>query len=322
MSVSLKFAVTIGLIVGSMALGYFARKQAWASERLAGGLMTFVAVLGYPSVGFFAIWALHLKAADIWLVVGGALHIAVMGGIGLAAAPLLTRDRGEKGLFAIASALGNTGFTMGAYVIYVLYGEVGLGLASIVQALWMSAVVLVTYPIARHYSSQPRPTGRSMAHLMIRSIFDWRSIGLPAAIVAIGLSVYQVPRPAWIDRLRVVDALMYLILPMAYFSIGLRLHVSFVAPLRKMIVALAAARFGAGAAVGLGMMYLTYLTPWPLTELRATVWMIESFVPVAVTTVAICNMFALRPREASVLFVVNTVMYLALVLPLVVWIFR
>ena len=38
-----------------------------------------------------------------------------------------------------------------------------------------------------------------------------------------------------------------------------------------------------------------------------------------VTMVAICNMFGLRPREASVLFIANTVMYLVLILPLVLW---
>ena len=78
-------------------------------------------------------------------------------------------------------------------------------------------------------------------------------------------------------------------------------------------------RFGVGAAVGLGLAAATRLTPWPLAGAAHDALLIESFVPTAVTMVAVCNMFHLRPREASVLFIANTMMYLVLVLPLVVW---
>ena len=83
-------------------------------------------------------------------------------------------------------------------------------------------------------------------------------------------------------------------------------------------------RFLAGAAVGLGLLALTALTPWPLRwgTLPVNVCLIESFVPMAVTVVAIANMFHLKPREASLLFVANTLMYLVLVMPFVMWAFR
>jgi hypothetical protein len=37
--------------------------------------------------------------------------------------------------------------------------------------------------------------------------------------------------------------------------------------------------------------------------------------------VAMANMFRLRPAQASVLFVLNTFMYVLVVLPLVLWFF-
>jgi predicted permease len=88
-----------------------------------------------------------------------------------------------------------------------------------------------------------------------------------------------------------------------------------------MLIGLAVVRFGVAAAVGVALSWLTWLTPWPLHGLRWNVNVVESFVPTAVTMVAVANMFSLRPREASALFVVNTVMYLVLVLPVVFWIF-
>ena len=63
------------------------------------------------------------------------------------------------------------------------------------------------------------------------------------------------------------------------------------------------------------------LTPLPLTGLARKVFLVESTVPTAVTMVAIANMFSLHPRLGSLMFVTNTLGYLLLVLPWVLWIF-
>ena len=91
---------------------------------------------------------------------------------------------------------------------------------------------------------------------------------------------------------------------------------------RGLLPALAGMRVRVGPAGGLGLGAVTHLTPWPLTGLRRGVLLIGTCVPTAVTLVAVANMFSLRPRDASILFVVNTVMYLAIVLPVVLWVFR
>ena len=65
----------------------------------------------------------------------------------------------------------------------------------------------------------------------------------------------------------------------------------------------------------------TAWTPWPLVGLSRDVFLVQAFVPTAVMLVAMANMFSLRPRTASVLFVANTLIYLVLVLPWVLWAF-
>jgi len=321
MSVTAKLLVTVALIVLSMAGGYLARRYGLLRERVAGWLMIVVAVFGYPLVGFLSIWATPLGGAEFWLTSQAVVHMAVMTVIGLGVGRLLTRDRGEFGLFGIASAIGNNGFTMGGFIVYLLYGETGLGLANIYFLLFGPAVIVMHYPIARHYSTD-RPGG-SLGRLLLRSIFDWRSVGLPMTVVAIWLSMAGVPRPAVIGEYGVLDVLMFTLTPIAYFAIGLRLHATYVVKTWRMVLALAGIRFLAGAAVGLGLLALTALTPWPLRwgTLPVNVCLIESFVPMAVTVVAVANMFHLKPREASLLFVANTLMYLVLVLPLVMWVF-
>jgi len=117
---------------------------------------------------------------------------------------------------------------------------------------------------------------------------------------------------------------MYAINVAAYVGIGLQLRMSYVPVLKKLIAGLFFTRYIVGAATGFGLIALTMLTPWPLdwNSLGGKVVLIQSFTSTAVASVAVASMFNLKPREASVLFVTNTLLYLILVLPIVLWIYR
>ena len=315
-----KFLLTAVLILASGAAGYLCRRRGWLGERAAERIMTFVQVFGYPTVGSLSIWGMRLAPVDLVLPVLAVLHLVVMTLLSLPLARLVTRDRPEQGLFAIAAGTGNNGFTMGAFVLFLLYGEAGMGLGNLYIVLIIPAAVLFLYPLARHYSVA-RPTG-SLAELMRRSLLDWRSIGLPVVVLAIVISLAGVPRPSWVRDWRVVDALAYTITPLAFFGIGLRLRLGGVLPLWRMITALAGARFLLALGLALAMIAAMRWTPWPLEGLRRSTFLIQGFVPTSVTMVAIANMFNLRPTEASVLFVANTGLYLLGVFPLVLWLYR
>jgi len=319
MPVVTKFVVTIVLIVAATTGGYLARRFRIVREQLAEVLMMLVAVFGYSSVGFLSVWNMPIEAADAWLPTLAAGHILLMAAAGLTLGRIVGRDKAEVGLFGMASAVGNNGFTMGGFIVYLLYGEAGLGLVGIYGLAWPLIVVLLLYPIARHFAAKSPP--RSLGKLMLRSIFDWRSIGLPIICLAIVLSMLDVPRPVAIETYHVVDISMFTIMPVAYFSIGLRLHPSHVTSMKKLILSLAAMRFVLGAIIGLLLIAGTWFTPEPLVGTGRNVFIIEAFVPTAVTVAAVANMFRLKPRCASVLFVANTAMYLVLVLPLVLWVF-
>jgi predicted permease len=313
--VVLKFMLSSVVIVVAMLGGYWCRRTQRVSERVGERIMTLVGVFGYASVAFLSVWGTRWQTGDFLLPVLAALHVVGMVFLSLALSGLVTRDRPQKALFAIAGGTGNNGFTMGAFVLYLLHGEPGMGLSNLYILLFMPVAVLVMFPLARHYASE-QPAGSAWA-LIRRSLLGWRSIGLPIALAGIVLSVLGVPRPAQVVSWHLLDLLVYTITPLAFFGIGLRLHLSKLRPLGRMLAGLAAVRFGLGLLVGLALAWLTRVTPWPVTGLRWDVFVVQSFVPTSVTMVAIANMFNLRPNEASVLFVVNTVMYLVLVLPLV-----
>ena len=307
------------LIVGSMAAGYLARRKGLLPESLARPLMTFVTVGGYAPVGFLSIWSIDLHGEDVLLPIFSACQIAIMALLGLAVGRLLARNRSEIGLFGISSSIGNNGATMGGFVIFLIYGETGLGISSIYCLSFTTMMVLVLFPIARRYSGHMPDA--SLGRLMLRSLFDWRAMGLLFSVAAIFLSASGIPRPGAVERYHVIDVLVYLVSALAYFSIGLRLRMHYVRPLLRMLLGLAGMRFVVSMIVCAALLALVRLLPWSLGGMRERIVFIQSFVPTAVTNVAVANMFDLRPREASVLFVVNTLTYLVVVLPIVFAIF-
>lgn len=318
----LKFLVTMGVIVVSMALGYAARRLGAVKERAARPVMTGVAVFGYPTIGFLSVWAIEVQPADAWLPVIGAVHLMLVTVLALLAGRWWIPDPSHRGLFALASGISNLGPTMGGFVVYLLYGETGLGRAGVYALMFTPMVVLLAYPVARHYSHEMErvPLGR----LYVRSLLDWRSIGLPVVLVAILLSALRIPRPDVIGDWYVVDILMYTLLVVAYFAIGLRLHARDVWLLRRMVVGLGVLRFVISPVVGLALLAAVQLLARSMSfgSMNANVVLIESFVPTAVTVVAVANMFHLSPRSASALFVANTVAYVVGILPWVWLLFQ
>jgi len=320
-SVVVKFILVTSLIVAAATAGYLCRRRRWVPERMATVLMTWVVVAGYSIVGLLSVWKLPLKGTDFWLTTLAVTHVILATVAAMLLAPLLTRDSKERGAFAVTAGFGNNGFTLGGFVAYLLFPAVGLGLTAVYCLMAVPLTVLWFYPIARHYSGHGQ--GKPLTVLMRQSLLDWRSIGLVAAVVGIVFSpaVADVPFPSWIATAHVAEILMFVTAGMAYFAIGLRLRLSRAPAMARMIVSLALLRFGLTTVLGLGLLAIASLTPWPMTPLRQNVFMVLTIVPTAVTSVAVTNMFDLRPREASVLFVVNTLMYLLIVLPVVVWVY-
>lgn len=309
-----KFAIIVCLIVGSLLAGYLARRLQLLKEQFAEVLMTLVAVFGYSSVDLFTVWG-NPPPDGFWLPVMAACQLCIMCLLGVIVARPIARNRAERGLMCMASGAGNNGFTMGGFVIYLLYGTPGLALVTMYGLAWTPTTVLVLYPIARHFASQEPSIG--LGRLMLRSVFNWRAGGLLISLTGVTLGYSHVPQPLQVKSWHIIDILMFTVTPMAYFAVGLRLHVSQMWPMKRIFATVAAMRFGVGLAVGLGMVAVVALTSWPLSDLARNVFVVEAFVPTAVSMVAVANMFNLIPRQASALFLVNTMTYLVIVLPFV-----
>ncbi|MFP4105161.1 MAG: AEC family transporter [Phycisphaerae bacterium] len=319
MDTTTKFILTAVLIVCSAAAGYMARRNRLVPETIAGPIMTLIVVFGYSSVGFFAIWSRDVTGQDAWLPTLGIIQAGIMAGLGILIAAMLGMKQAQRGLFGLSATVGNAGFTMGGFLLFLMYGERGLALASIYCLMWYPMVVFLLYPVGRHYC--PGAAREPLWRLMCRSLFHWRSIGLPMMLGGLILSLVDVPYPSVISEWEIVEIIVFSVIILAYFSIGLRLRFSHLLELKRMILSLALVRFGLSTLVALGLYALTLLTPWGMDDVHRNVIIIEASVPMAVTNVAVANMFGLKPKEASMLFVANTGMYLVLVLPIIAAVF-
>jgi len=314
-----QFVFSCILITISTVSGYLARTRLGVDEKSAKVIMTIIAVVGYPAVGFMAIWGTPLQWTDAWLPLLGGIQATLMAFIALAIGRKLFPDRAERGVVGISCGIGNHGVTMAGFAVYLVFGRIGLGLNMIYALYTFFALVLLSYTIAQHHS--PKVQTRSIAQLMIGNLFHWRASGLYACLAAILLTTTGAVPPRQFHTWNLLNLAIYLVIASAYFSIGLQLHIPHIAKLKRAIICVIGIRQGVGLLIGLSLAGLTMCSPWPLQGLSLKVFLLQSSVPMGVLGVAVSSMFHLKPREASAIFVVSSILYLAIGMPLVLWIF-
>ncbi|MBL7075844.1 MAG: hypothetical protein ISS31_00090 [Kiritimatiellae bacterium] len=319
MNVLLRFFLSIGLIVVSAVAGYLARQRTWVSESAATPIMTVVTVVAYPLVGLMAIWGAPLQWSDAWLPLLGGTQATLMALIALGIGRRLFPDRAERGMVGISSGIGNHGVTMAGFAVYLLFGADGLGISTVYAIYTFFALVLLSYTIAQRFA--PGTEQRSLLRLMATNLLHWRATGLYSCIAAILLTCGGVPAPRQIHTWHLLDSCVYILIVLSYFAIGLRLHLPHIARVKRGILCVIGVRHGIGLLLGFTLVGITWLSPWPLRDLSLKVFLLQSSVPMGVMGVAVANMFHLKPGEASAIFVVSSLVYLILGLPLLLWIF-
>ena len=318
-----------GLILISLLAGYACRKASLLGERTSRALMTLIAVFGYALIQLFALWGLELRMELLFLPILGGINVLIMFGVGMLLARKISDDPSERGIFVISSGLTNTGVTLGGLILIAFFAQGSEGIERVLG--WMSMycimsmpiVIGIMYPLCRHYSPTFKDSGQKLGKLMLASVLNWRSIGMATAIggLILNWTFGHESRPAFVSTYRVIDWIVYSTIIMAFFAIGLRTSLRHSRHILRLILVTALMRFIISGLVAIGLIALTLLL-FPLSQFIVNVILIESVMPVAVTMVAGVNMFRLDTKVASTLFVVNTLMFLALVLPVLYFIFR
>lgn len=326
MSTGGKLAFLILLIAGSVAAGYAARRMG-LGERIARVLSWLVLTVPYTVVSFLAIWVLKFTVELSSLPVMGLIILASGVGISAAIARWLKMSRPVAGAFVLASGASNLGFTMGGFVNFALFGEQGLAVAAMYTIYWEVGMALVLYPVARHYG---HAAGAPLWKLILANFRDPRCLPLLAAVIGLTLNLAGVSRPAVVDsRLigsnTIIDLLIIGGAVLGFFTTGVRLHFEHILTHRWLYPIVGAVKFIFLPAVGAVLVGLMWLAGTPLVRpLEAPAWkvvLVQASTPTAIYAVVLSNLFNLDDKLASVIFVVNTAMYLLIVLPIIVMVF-
>jgi predicted permease len=307
-----------------LAVGYVARRRGLLGEHTARPIHFVTVSFVWGAVALLSLWRLPPEHTNLWLLVIEPLLVAVPA---FAVVPIARRmgcDNKQVGVLATAAGLGNLGFTLGAYLCYTLLdgsegeGDTALAYAVAQVNLMAMAGVVMLYPLARHLGGDQRG-GRSVVRLIVTSFFDLRALMVHCAIVGVVLAYMRVPYPVVLDDYYVVHVLFYLGGFGGYFGIGLRLRLGDTRKHLREHALLAAVKFVGIPLLSFGILAMVNLTGAPLAALGQRVVMVEAFMPVAIQGVMIANLFRLDGRMASTIWLVNTVIFVLIPLPLLVF---
>ncbi len=300
MGIELKFVLFQALVVVPFAAGMVA-KRAVNGESWAGRIVRLNLMILEPPVIFWSIWGQSLRADHVFLPISGLVMVLVGFAAGHALAPRLALDgRGGK-TFKISASLANHGFTMGGFVCYLFFGEPGLALASVFIVYFMPYTFLFIFGYAR--GDGGAGGGRGLSAL----VFSERNMPLYAFVAALLLMLAGVQRPAVAIPM---DPLVMVVIALYYFALGLNFSASDIAAHARAHGAMAGIKFILVPACAAALVMFL-----PVDRLSASVILVQSFMPAAIYSVVASLLFGLDSRMASSLFAVNSVVFLALVLP-------
>lgn len=311
MDITTRFILFQCLIILPFAAGMAARRL-YRFRNLPAftkGLIRVNLIAVEPVIVLWSTWGLVLTRELAVLPLAGILLVALGMAFGGAGRRLLGLTGRGGATFLVSSSLANHGFTMGAFLCYLFLGERGLGLAFLFLSYFMPFIFLVIFPYARMQS-----TGEPFSLVSVRDFFlSLQNMPLYAIIASLALLSLGIHRP---DAVFPVDLFIVVSMAMYYFTLGLNFQMPAFFASGRENAALAGIKFilvPAFACLGLTMIHLD-----PAIE---TVILLQAFMPAAIYSVVASVLFDLDGGLASNMFVWNTLIFLAGVLP-VLFLFR
>ena len=194
----------------------------------------------------------------------------------------------------------------------------GLAMANIYLLLSVPAFYLFYLPYLKVH--ELRSKDRTAA-LKLDFLLDFRMLVIPAVIAAIILNLADVKYPAFITRFYIIDALVCIASSLSFFAIGLRVKLSRLKNYINLYFLIAAIKFILTPALALVIIALLALVGQNLNSTVQKVIIILSATPSAVLMVTMSNVFDLDGPLASALWVVTMAIFVAVVVPVLFFLF-
>jgi len=309
MSATLRFIVFQLMIIVPFVSGTLVQKRLSHGPGFTKKLIRINLVLIEPFIVLWSIWGLKLSWDIIMLPISGLFLVLIGMASGWIFVPMLKLSGKKRASFLISSSLANHGFTMGAFLCYLFLGETGLGLSFIFLSYFMLYVFTVIFPYARVVSTSQRYSLSFLKDILL----NLQNMPLVSVIAGLTLHAVGIQRPSIYFP---IDILIIASIAIYYFTLGINFKTSDVFLAARETLALSAIKF-----VMVPAATFAVLSNIRLDSQVETVIFVQSFMPAAIYSVVASVLFDLDTRLTSNLFVLNSLVFLVLVLPLL-FIFR
>ena len=179
-----------------------------------------------------------------------------------------------------------------------------------------ASVVFLLFPLAYKLGDHGKGD-LPLRSVIIKSFIDWKAMMFYTAAVGIALAYLKVPFPEVVHDWHLLKILFYLGAGTAYFGVGMRLHLSQIRPHLKTHALLAGIKFVAlpllTGAILFAATYTGLVAPPPPLMIQSL--MLLAFMPSAIQTVILSNLFHLDARMSSSVWVVSSVLFFLIPLP-------
>jgi predicted permease len=308
----------LAVLVVGLVSGYLAGSRFGLPEHFAKKIMTIVLVCFNWLIALLVIWPMQLSRQLIWLPIVGLALVSIITALSAGIFYFLEPDRKRRLTLILAAGLSNTGYTGGAFVCYVLFGMAGLAMANIYLLLSVPAFYLFYLPYLKVHELR---TKDRTAALKLDFLLDFRMLVIPAVIAAIILNLTGVKQPAFITKFYIIDVLVCVASSLSFFAIGLRVKLSRLKNYISLYFLIAAVKFILTPAVALLIIALLALAGQNLNGMVQKVIIVLSATPSAVLMVTMSNVFDLDGPLASALWVVTMAIFVAIVVPVLFFLF-
>jgi len=264
-----------------------------------------------PLILFWTIWGMRLNS-DVALLPIAGLGTASLGFFsGKLMLKLLKLEGVTADSYLISSILANQGMTMGGLICYIIAGEQGLALATIYVVYYLPFVFTFIFPFAKYSSVRHKLKNESVPRNRLRDFtfffFSLQNLPLGSIIAALIINLADVQRP---DINFPLDPLLFTTILIYYLTLGINFQTGHIKSGLKEQGALASSKF-----IFIPFITFTVLSFVELDPAVETVIQIQSFMPAAVYSVICSILFDLDAKLTSGLFVINSILFLGIVLP-------
>ncbi len=303
-----KLILMLSVILGSLALGYGARKLGLLPAGLSARITRFAMVWLQPLLLALLIWRLEAPGwRTALLPIMAGIIIIAMWPIGGAVARLMGLKRPPAGSVVASCMFSNMGLTYGAFVCYILLGEQGAALGMIWCLAFLPVFYTLGFVMARRYG---REAEQSIGETIRETLREPESRN-PLLGFAVGGLLYALGPQRPEVGAQIVDVLVPLSTGVYLFAIGLSLRLTSVVTYWRECAAIGAVKFVVTPALGLSLAWLVGY--WAMQDhALLQVTFIQSATPTAIMGVVLAQLFDLDEQLTNAAWLTSNVAAVAL----------